>query len=121
MIPALGVAFARGHAGARLVLDRTPNGAPRASRAITLLAALLTLPFVVALIVNGVGQSTHWFSPPGVLPWLLGGAPALAQRLALGPPLALLLLTIARVRVRASRTDDRRVLGVSARPEGREI
>jgi hypothetical protein len=92
---------------------RTGRGMAR-RRWVALLAALLTLPFTVALILNVLVQA-HVLGQ-GLLGWLFGSTPGqhtLGRALTLGPPLALLLLAVDTIRIHAGRSDR----GWSARAE----
>ena len=87
---------------------------------LTAVLLLLTVPFTVALTADAIGYSLHLGY---VLPaWLFGaGAPGLGRLLALGPPLALLILVALRVRLHAERSDGRWTGGVIARLTGWEL
>jgi hypothetical protein len=112
------VALGQGRAGASLAFDRA-HGEPVAGQPwLPALAALLTLPFTVALaavaISNAVGS-------PGVSGPHGAGALGLGRVIAFGPVAALLLFAIARIRVHAGRQDGRWVGRVSARLNAWEL
>jgi hypothetical protein len=121
MIAGLELAVSRGHAAARIALDRTPDDAPRVSRRLAVAVAVLTVPFVMALIVNAIGEYTHVYSPATLLPWLLGNGPGAGRLIALGPLVALIVVAAARLRFRVSRQTGRWTGSASARLDGWEI
>jgi len=98
------VAVGRGHAGAALRFDRSASDGTRASAWPAVVALALTLPFVVALLLNSVG----------VLP-TAGRGLAVVRLLPYGPVAALAVLGAARVRLHAGRRDGQLRAGLSAR------
>ena len=92
---------------------RSAHGEVR-RRWVLLVAALLTLPFAVTLTLSALVQA-HVLSH-GLSGWLFGSTPGqqtFGRALTLGPPLALVLLAIATIRIHVGRSNS----GWSARAE----
>jgi len=122
MIAGFQIALGRGHAGASVSFDRSPAAGTGASRWPAVAAALLTIPFAVALALNILAQYTHAFRYESIPAWLFGaGPPGFGRVLSLGPPLALVILAAARLRIRILRRDQRWVMSMVARLERWEV
>ena len=115
MVADVQIAVGRGHAGASLSLDRSPRGA-RSNLLLAAVCGLLTLPFTVGLALSAAGARE------GLLGLLTGGAhPGPARLLQLGPPVALIILAAARLRVGAERGSGRWVGHITARLDRWEL
>ena len=114
------VALGQGRAGASVAFDRTKAEPVRTSPWVLAAAALLTLPFAVAITAAAIISLAHGSDvvPAGLYG---AGAPGLGRVMALGPPAALLLFAIARLRVHAGRQDGRWVGRITARLNAWEI
>ena len=119
MVAQFQMALGQGRAEAHLTLDRSPDARQHPQRWLLPVTALLTLPFALALALAAVSSLTHTFRTHGVLYWLTSGHAGLL--LACGPPLALLILVAARVRLHGSRAGGRWIGRVEARLERWEI
>jgi len=120
MVAHFQVDLGRGHAGAHLTLDRVADQHPRRRRWLLLVAVALTLPFAVALALAGLSSAIPGFRTQGPIAWLTGGR-HVGLALAYGPPLALLILIFARVRMHFSRGAGRWSGRVEARLELWEV
>ena len=112
------MAVGEGRAGASLGFDRV-RGEPAPGQSwLPLLAAILTLPFTVALAAAAISnavRSAGDAGPHGAGPLRLGLV------IAFGPVAALLLFAIARIRVHFGHQDGRWVGRISARLNGWEL
>jgi len=120
MVADFEMAVGRGHASAALSFDRSAPDAGRVSAWPAVAAVALTMPFTIALAVNAVAQYTNWL-PAASLHGLFGGPVRWGLLLAFGPPLALLILAAARLRLHVGRRDGRFTVGIRARLERWEV
>jgi hypothetical protein len=108
------VAIGSGKAGATLAFERARDRVRRRPLLIAI-AFLLTLPFAVALTVNGIAEATGNGAAHVLPAWLGGyGNPGFARVMTLGPPLALVILAVSRIRLHVDRGEGRWVGRISA-------
>ncbi len=117
----LAIGLGRGRADARLAFTSGRRDPVRVNPWILVAALALTLPFAVGLTAAAVTSAAH--TKAGSVPtWLYGaGTPGAGRLLALGPPLALLLLALSRIRLHAAREAGRWVGRVTARLSAWEL
>lgn len=109
------VAFGAGQAGASLTFERWKAEQTAARRWLVLLAAVLTVPFAIGLAVAAIDSAFHVPAAHAVPPAILGnGSPGWGRLITLGPPLALIVLALSRLRLHAHRRDGRWMGSLSA-------
>ena len=112
------VALGQGRARASLGFERAHGEPVPGQPWLPALAAILTLPFAVALAAVAISNAVGSGAGPGSHG---PGALGLVRVIAFGPVAALLLFAIARIRVHAGRQDGRWVGRVSARLSAWEL
>lgn len=119
MLAQFQIAVERGHAAAHLTVDRSREDRPRSQNWLLPVTALLTWPFALAMTLAAVSSLMQTTRAQGALFWFAGRPAGLL--LALGPPLALLILVLARVRVHIARAGGRWTGSVEAHLERWEV
>ncbi|MBV9101069.1 MAG: hypothetical protein JOZ46_11155 [Candidatus Dormibacteraeota bacterium] len=105
------VAVGAGRAAVSLSFERWRAEQTVTRRWLVLLAAVLTVPFAAALAAAAVDSAIHAAPAHAAV---AAGSPGWARLILLGPPLALILLALSRVRLHAQRDEGRWTGTVSA-------